>query len=65
MKEDKANKITNINRMETVSQTLGLVSPSVKEQREPRKPRVFSIPHNFTENWIRLQQIAKLIGRKK
>lgn len=51
--------------MEPVSQTLGLVSPSVKEQREPRKPRIFSIPHNFTENWIRLQQIAKLIGRKK
>jgi hypothetical protein len=30
-----------------------------------KKPMIFSIPHNFTEHWIRLQQIAKLIGRKK
>jgi hypothetical protein len=37
--------------------------PKVKDEKN--KPRIFSIPHNFTEHWIRLQQIAKLIGRKK
>jgi hypothetical protein len=35
------------------------------KKKEENKPRIFSIPHHFTEHWIRLQQIAKLIGRKK
>jgi hypothetical protein len=52
-----------------VSLTQGSVSiteahvPKPKEQK--RKPAIFSIPHQFTENWIRIEQIAKLIGRKK
>jgi hypothetical protein len=37
--------------------------PVPKEQK--RKPTIFSIPHKFTENLIRIEQIAKLIGRKK
>jgi hypothetical protein len=37
--------------------------PKPKEQK--RKPTIFSIPHKFTENLIRIEQIAKLIGRKK
>jgi hypothetical protein len=37
--------------------------PAPKQQK--RKSAIFSIPHKFTENWIRLEQIAKLIGRKK
>ena len=36
-----------------------------QDQPKIKAPRIFSIPHKFTENWIRLQQIAKLIGRKK
>ena len=36
-----------------------------KAKDEKNKPRIFSISHTFTENWIRIQQIAKLIGRKK
>ena len=36
-----------------------------KPQEANKKPRIFSISHSFTENWIRIQQIAKLIGRKK
>ncbi len=37
--------------------------PAPKQPK--RKSAIFSIPHKFTENWIRLEQIAKLIGRKK
>ena len=52
--------------MEPVSQTQGPVSQtSIQAEKESRKPRIFSISHKFTEHWIRLQQIAKLIGRKK
>jgi len=40
-------------------------APTQAPKEEKNKPRIFSIPHKFTENWIRLQQIAKLIGRKK
>jgi len=36
-----------------------------KQEQQKSKPRIFSISHKFTENWIRIQQIAKLIGRKK
>ena len=46
-----------------VSLTQAHIQAPTQEQR--MKPRIFSIPHKFTENWIRLQQIAKLIGRKK
>ena len=35
------------------------------EQPKIKPPRIFSIPHKFTENLIRIEQIAKLIGRKK
>lgn len=37
----------------------------VRSEEQKSKPRIFSISHKFTENWIRIQQIAKLIGRKK
>ena len=37
--------------------------PKPKEQK--RKSAIFSIPHQFTENWICIEKIAKLIGRKK
>jgi hypothetical protein len=39
--------------------------PAPKPKEPQPKRIIFSIPHQFTENWIRLQQIAKLIGRKK
>jgi len=39
------------------------ITEAPKEQK--RKPTIFSIPHKFTENLIRIEQIAKLIGRKK
>ena len=42
---------------------LPAIPPKPKEAN--KKPRIFSISHKFTENWIRIQQIAKLIGRKK
>jgi hypothetical protein len=45
--------------------TQGPVSITQGPKEQKRKPTVFSIPHQFTENWIRLEQIAKLIGRKK
>lgn len=51
-----------------VSLTQGPVSLIHTQKQEAPKinaPRIFSIPHQFTENWIRIQQIAKLIGRKK
>ena len=35
------------------------------EAPKVKAPRIFSIPHKFTENLIRIEQIAKLIGRKK
>ena len=35
------------------------------EIQKVKAPRIFSIPHKFTENLIRIEQIAKLIGRKK
>ena len=43
----------------------GLPSQRPRGSDTNKKPMIFSIPHNFTEQWIRLQQIAKLIGRKK
>ena len=36
-----------------------------QEQPKVKPQRIFSIPHKFTENLIRIEQIAKLIGRKK
>ena len=38
---------------------------STQEQPKVKPQRIFSIPHKFTENLIRIEQIAKLIGRKK
>jgi len=55
-------------RMYPVSSTQGPVSSTqAPKQEQPKvKPqRIFSIPHKFTENLIRIEQIAKLIGRKK
>jgi hypothetical protein len=48
-----------------VSMTQGPTQAQKQDQPKIKPPRIFSIPHKFTENWIRLQQIAKLIGRKK
>jgi hypothetical protein len=51
-----------------VSSTQGPVSSTQapkQEQPKIKPPRIFSIPHKFTENLIRIEQIAKLIGRKK
>lgn len=48
-----------------VSTTQGPTQAQKQDQPKIKPPRIFSIPHKFTENWIRLQQIAKLIGRKK
>jgi hypothetical protein len=39
--------------------------PAVPPKDPKKKPIIFSISHQFTENWIRIQQMAKLIGRKK
>ena len=39
--------------------------PAIPPKDPNKKSKIFSISHKFTENWIRLQQIAKLIGRKK
>lgn len=39
--------------------------PAVLPKDPKKKPKIFSIPHKFTENLIRIEQIAKLIGRKK
>jgi hypothetical protein len=45
--------------------TSGRMLPAPKPKEPQPKRIIFSISHQFTENWIRLQQIAKLIGRKK
>ena len=55
-------------RMLPVSLTQAPVSLTQAPKPEVQKvkaPRIFSIPHKFTENLIRIEQIAKLIGRKK
>ena len=52
-------------RMLPVSSTQALTQAPKKEQPKVKAPRIFSIPHKFTENLIRIEQIAKLIGRKK
>ena len=54
--------------MYPVSSTQAPVSSTQAPKPEVQKvkaPRIFSIPHKFTENLIRIEQIAKLIGRKK
>ena len=55
-------------RMLPVSLTqapVSLTQAPKQEQPKVKAPRIFSIPHKFTENLIRIEQIAKLIGRKK
>ena len=44
---------------------VSLTQAPKQEQPKVKAPRIFSIPHKFTENLIRIEQIAKLIGRKK
>ena len=48
-----------------VSSTQAPTQAPKQEQPKIKPPRIFSIPHKFTENLIRIEQIAKLIGRKK
>jgi hypothetical protein len=52
-------------RMLPVSSTQGPTQAPKQEQPKVKPQRIFSIPHKFTENLIRIEQIAKLIGRKK
>ena len=52
-------------RMYPVSSTQALIQAPKPEAPKVKAPRIFSIPHKFTENLIRIEQIAKLIGRKK
>ena len=52
-------------RMLPVSSTQAPTQAPKQEQPKIKPPRIFSIPHKFTENLIRIEQIAKLIGRKK
>jgi hypothetical protein len=52
-------------RMLPVSSTQAPTQTPTQEQPKVKPQRIFSIPHKFTENLIRIEQIAKLIGRKK
>ena len=51
--------------MYPVSSAQGPKQAPKQETPKVKAPRIFSIPHKFTENLIRIEQIAKLIGRKK